>query len=392
MNKIDEKFKIDITSIYEKQELLAKNYLGVYGLVYKAMNKKTSEGALLKEIDLTGIPQSGRQEIYKEAIFLSSLQHENFLKFLGYQELKDKLLYVLEYPDELLSDYCQEKKEITNSFLHNLITSILKSIQFLEKNIGYGMGRMEVTLDNIVILKSGMIKLCDVIECLKIIKNIRIEQGFSSEDNKGFYPPEEFSLNSMIQKGSSPEFKSMIFSLGMIVCKLIDDEAFYNFIEGRMVSDSQENLNLLLVKIKEKVPIEIFEVLMLMTNFDPKLRHDVNNLLNFLKPKEKIQQKKDENCFEELNNLKETLKKKDKDIFILKDQLRVANEQNQKLAQENEKIRTKSEKIGTEKEIIPTFFLSLFFFVINIFFFFFFSHKVKQPDFSRKSLLKVVAS
>ena len=170
MNKIDEKFKIDITSIYEKQELLAKNYLGVYGLVYKAMNKKTSEGALLKEIDLTGIPQSGRQEIYKEAIFLSSLQHENFLKFLGYQELKDKLLYVLEYPDELLSDYCQEKKEITNSFLHNLITSILKSIQFLEKNIGYGMGRMEVTLDNIVILKSGMIKLCDVIECLKIIK------------------------------------------------------------------------------------------------------------------------------------------------------------------------------------------------------------------------------
>lgn len=360
MNKIDEKFKIDITSIYEKQELLAKNYLGVYGLVYKAMNKKTSEGVLLKEIDLTGIPLSGRQEVYKEAIFLSSLQHENFLKFLGYQELKDKLLYVLEYPDELLSDYCQEKKEISNSFIHNLLASILKSIQFLEKNIGYGMGRMEVTLDNIVITKSGLIKLCDVIECLKIIKNIRIEQGFSSEDNKGFYPPEEFSLNSMIPKGSSPEFKSMIFSLGMIVCKLIDDEAFYNFIEGRMVNDSQENLNSLLVKIKEKVSNEIFEVLILMTNYDPRLRHDVNNLLNFLlKPKEKVQGKKEESCFEELNSLKELLKKKDKDIFILKDQLRVANEQNHKLAQENEKIRTKSEKIGTEKEIIATLFVCL---------------------------------
>ena len=103
MNKIDEKFQIDIGSLYEKQELLAKNYLGVYGLVHKAVNKKTSEIVLLKEIDLKGVPQSGRQEIYKEAIFLSTLQHENFLKFLGYQELKDKLIYILEYPDELLN-------------------------------------------------------------------------------------------------------------------------------------------------------------------------------------------------------------------------------------------------------------------------------------------------
>ena len=43
------------------------------------------------------------------------------------------------------------------------------------------------------------------------------------------------------------------------------------------------------------------------------------------------------------------VKKKDKDIFILKDQLRVVNEQNQKLSQENDKIRHKTVTIGNEK-------------------------------------------
>ena len=223
------------------------------------------------------------------------------------------------------------------------------AFQFLEKSGGSSFGKLEVSLDNIVIAKNGNIKLCDVIESLKIVKNIRIEQGFSSEDNKGFFPPEEFSLSSVVQNGISTEYKSIIFSFGMIICKLIDDEAFSTFVEGRLGSDSQENLNLLLIQIKEKVNIEIFEILLLMTNYEPFLRHDITGLLGFIKNKGKIQ-KKDEN-FDEVNTLRDILRKKDKDIFILKDQLRVASEHNQKLSQENEKIRRKTVTIGTEKEI-----------------------------------------
>ena len=350
MNKIEEKFKIDISVSYEKQELLAKNYLGVYGLVYKAINKKTLESCLLKEIDLKGVPQSGRQEIYKEAIFLSQLQHENFLKFMGFQEMKDTLLYVIEYPDELLSDYISSDKEISPDFLFNIIINVLMGLQFLQKKVGNLMGKIEINLDNIVICKNGTIKLCDVIENLKIIKNIRIEQGLTSNDNKGFFPPEEFSLNSIaVQKDNSTEFKSLIFSLGMIICKLADQESFNKFVESRLLNDTYENLNNLLISIKEKINIELFETLILMINFEPILRHDIDSLLNFLKYKGKLLQKKEENI-EDLTTLKELVKKKDKDIFILKDQLRVVNEQNQKLSQENDKIRHKTVTIGNEKE------------------------------------------
>lgn len=342
MNNIDEKFKIDIISLYEKQELLAKNYLGVYGLVYKAINKKTSEICILKQIDLKGVPQSGRQEIYKEAIFLSQLQHENILGFLGYQELKDELLYIIEYPDELLSDYFVGEREISNNFIFDILLNVLLGLEFLEKNFDKKLGKIEISPENIVILKSGAVKLCDVLETLKMIKNIRIEQGYSSEDQKGFVAPEEFSLNSIVPKNYTTEFKSIIFSLGLIICKLIDNESYAEFVQKRLDNDSQENLNGLLKRIKEK-NIELFEILVFMINYEPFLRYDVAELLNLLKKKGKISTKKDLDS-EEINSLKELVKKKDKDIFILKDQLRVLSEQNQKLNNENLKIRNKNER------------------------------------------------
>lgn len=351
MSKIDEKFKIDISSLYQKQDLLAKNYLGVYGFVYKALNKKTQQSALLKQIDLTGVPQTGRSEIYKEVTFLSQLQHESFLTFLGYQELKDQLVYVLEFPDELLSDYVAENKEITKLFLLNIITTVLLGLQFLEKKIGHSLGKIEVNLDNIVICNNGNIKLCDILQTLKIIKNIRIEQGFTSDDNKGLFPPEEFSLNSIVQQENKTEFKSIIFSLGMILCKLIDNEAFMLFVEGRLTNDSNENLNQLLVKIKSKIDIDLFEILMLMVNYEPILRHDSDGLLALINKKKNSGQNIDLGLGEDNNVWKELVKKKDKDIFIMKDQLRVANEQNLKLTQENEKHRMKIGPKTIDREI-----------------------------------------
>ena len=366
MNKLDEKYKIDVLSLYSKEELLAKNYLGVYGLLYKAVSKKTQDLCLLKEIDLSGVPQSGRLEIYKEAIFLSELQQENFLKFLGFQEFKDKLLYIIEFPDKLLSDFYTENKGlstgiskgITEEFLMNLLINVLQALQFLEKKIENFIGKLEISMDSIVICVSGAIKLCDIFENFKIIKNIRIEQGFICDDYTGFSPPEDFSVNSLVNIEKNDEFlmKSTIFSLGILICKLIDFEAFEEFFDKRSIVDSQENLNEFLIKIKKKISVDLWEILIFMVNYEPKLRSNVGELLGFVRNKGKK---------EDCEDFKEILKKKDKDIFFLKDQLRVANEQNQRLSQENEKIRNKNGK--NEKEN-PLFFLGFLFVFFNVFF------------------------
>jgi len=277
------------------------------------------------------------------------------LKFLGFQEFPNKLLYILEFPDRFLSDYA-ENEGIPEEFLWNLINSVLSALEFLEKNVENPPGNILLSFDNIVICKDMAIKLCDISESVKIVKNIRIEQGFISDENHGFSPPEDFLLN--INK--KPDIKTTIFSLGILICKLVDYQAFNEFVEKRMICDTQGNFNEFLVKIKRKISVELWEIVMFMTNYDKELRLNVGDLMIFGK-KNHENGKKEVNC----DDFEKIVKKKEKDIFFLKDQLRVANEQNQRLSKENEKIRNKN---GGNLKENPMFFSTFFNFFKGFFF------------------------
>lgn len=80
------------TTQYQLKQVIGK---GSYGVVYKAVNRKTSEVVAIKEINYTNPDEL--DEIMVEIDLLKGIEHVNIIKYFGFMKKLSSLYIILEY-------------------------------------------------------------------------------------------------------------------------------------------------------------------------------------------------------------------------------------------------------------------------------------------------------
>lgn len=142
---------------YEKTEKIGE---GTYGVVYKAIDKKTNEVVALKKIRLLaeeeGIPSTAIREIS----LLKELIHVNIVKLIDVMHTVKKLTLVFEFVDtdlKKLIDTTESQgldKLQTKSFLYQLIrgTNFIHKLKVLHRDL---------KPQNLLITNDGIMKIAD---------------------------------------------------------------------------------------------------------------------------------------------------------------------------------------------------------------------------------------
>ncbi len=81
---------------YTRIKLLGE---GSFGKAYLVRVNATGEQAVIKEIDLTKVPEAEKREALKEAKILESLNHPCIIRFREVYKTKKNLCIVMDYAD-----------------------------------------------------------------------------------------------------------------------------------------------------------------------------------------------------------------------------------------------------------------------------------------------------
>lgn len=81
---------------YTRVKLLGE---GSFGRAYLVKVNATNETAVIKEIDLSKIPDAEKKEALKEAKILESLSHPCIIRFREVYKTKKNLCIVMDYAD-----------------------------------------------------------------------------------------------------------------------------------------------------------------------------------------------------------------------------------------------------------------------------------------------------
>ena len=141
---------------YEKQKKLGE---GTYGVVYKAVDKRTGEAVALKKIRLDqeeeGIPPTSLREIS----LLKELHHQNVVELKDVINGQGKLTLVFEYLDTDLKAYLDSlKPAVSPVILKSYSYQILAGLCYCHC---HRIIHRDVKPANLLLNKNGAVKLCD---------------------------------------------------------------------------------------------------------------------------------------------------------------------------------------------------------------------------------------
>ena len=141
-------------SDFVRQQLIGK---GSFGLVYKALSKKTGEVVAIKEIDLE---ESADEviEIQKEIDMLRACESQYVVKYHGCALVNTKLWIVMEYMGggsvrELIQDH-----RMPEAVIAIVLQQVIHALEFLHK--GRKIHR-DIKAANILLNSAGEVKLAD---------------------------------------------------------------------------------------------------------------------------------------------------------------------------------------------------------------------------------------
>ncbi|NWW85676.1 NEK5 kinase, partial [Rhynochetos jubatus] len=83
----------------DKYEIIKKIGEGSFGKIFLAKGKVDNEQCVIKEINLTKMPEKEREASQKEVILLAQMKHANIVTFHASLQEKNKLYIVMEYCD-----------------------------------------------------------------------------------------------------------------------------------------------------------------------------------------------------------------------------------------------------------------------------------------------------
>lgn len=276
---IDENYKKEIRKNFETLEIIG---YGSFGVVSKVKEKSTHDLYALKTIVFN--QQENEDSLkngLKEVGILSRCDHPNIIKFYGFEVCENSVTFLMELMECNLEHFIKEKAElVTTKFIIEAFFSLLDSLNYLHQK--FNIIHRDIKPQNILINHNHEIKLSD-------FGTVKGRKGTITEKivgSKYFLAPE---LYIAMRKSKNFEAtvnysKCDVFSLGLTILRIITNE---DFVKNNIVLNYNEaDLENYLLKHRNKIPLEIFDTLLLMLRFNVDLRPDIPTLykiVNFRK-------------------------------------------------------------------------------------------------------------
>jgi len=143
----------------EKYEKLSRIGEGSYGTVFKSRNRETNAIVAIKKFNEAEDDPSIKKIALREIRMLKQLKHTNLVNLIEVYRKNRKLHLVFEYCDHtVLNELERHQKGVPEPQTKKIIWQVLKGVQFCHKA---NCIHRDVKPENILITKTGVIKLCD---------------------------------------------------------------------------------------------------------------------------------------------------------------------------------------------------------------------------------------
>lgn len=187
---------------------------GAFGKVYKGIHSETGEFCAIKEVEFVENDQRSKeslQQLEKEIISLSTLQHPNIVQYKGSERVGDSLYIYLELiSGGSLYKLYQEFKKLEEPVIRRYTRQILHGLKYLHVR---KIVHRDIKCANILVDQDGTIKLAD----FGVSKYIK-EQGtpFSLKGSPYWMAPEV-----ILSMNVGYEYAVDIWSLGCTVIEMV---------------------------------------------------------------------------------------------------------------------------------------------------------------------------
>lgn len=268
---INQQYKTNISSNYETIQILG---YGSFGVVTKVKEKSTQQLFAMKTIVFNTENEEAMQNGLKEIGILSRCDHPNIIKFHGFEINDNEINFLMDLMDSNLEVFLREKADlVTNKFIIESFFSLLDALNYLNQK--YNIMHRDIKPSNILVNHNLEIKLSDFGTVKGRNRGTITEKIVGS---KYFLAPELFiAMKTNINFEATVNFsKCDVFSLGLTLLRMITNE---DFVKNDIVLNYNEaDLENYLFKNRNKIPMEIYDTLLLMLRFNVDLRPDIITL------------------------------------------------------------------------------------------------------------------
>lgn len=198
---------------------------GSFGKVVKAADKYTGRICAVKIIKKRKLTEEMVNELRKEALVLSELDHPNIVKFINVKESNLRIFIVMEYVRGGTLGAYMKKKKVTEKKARQAMTGLLRAVEYLHN---HGIVHRDLKPDNMLISCSHDLSLLKIAD---FGLSTQLENGFKVDDRCGtilYMAPEQAA-----HKGYSKEVD--IWSCGIVLFRLLNKgvHPLYSSNEGK---------------------------------------------------------------------------------------------------------------------------------------------------------------
>ncbi|PWA22365.1 hypothetical protein CCH79_00018232, partial [Gambusia affinis] len=143
----------------EKYEKLAKIGEGSYGVVFKCRHRETGQIVAIKKFVESEDDPVIKKIAQRETRMLKQLKHVNLVNLLEVFRRKRRLHLVFEFCEQtVLNELDKHPQGVPEAQLKSIVWQTLQAVNFCHK---HNCIHRDVKPENILLTKSGVIKLCD---------------------------------------------------------------------------------------------------------------------------------------------------------------------------------------------------------------------------------------
>jgi len=216
-----------IIGAYEIKEKIGA---GGMGEVYKAFDTKLNRTVALKFLsESLKTDASARRQLIREAQAAAALEHPNICAVYGFEQTEDHHFIVMQHIDGKTLDESFESKKIGVEEFKRIARQILDAVAFAHS---HGVLHRDLKPGNIMLTNDGQIKILDFglakIDAPKEISGLNSKQDLSRYSQNGLIVGTVSYMSPEQLRGERLDFRSDIFSVGIIFYKLICGENPFN--------------------------------------------------------------------------------------------------------------------------------------------------------------------